>query len=56
MKRIVFAYLMLVAGCIIARAQSPEVLDSAIVSDYRPRSDRKTGKFLLVLFLYLTFL
>lgn len=42
MKRIVFAYLMLVAGCIIARAQSPEVLDSAIVSDYRPRSDRKT--------------
>jgi len=42
MKRIVITYMMLFICCIIASAQKHETIDSVVVTDYRPRSDKKT--------------
>ena len=42
MKRLFVTYMMLLVFCIILPAQNNEVLDSVVVTDYRPRSDKKT--------------
>lgn len=42
MKRFLTAYILIALHCIILPAQNHEKLDSAVVTDYRPRSDRKT--------------
>ena len=42
MKRTIITYMMLFISCIISSAQNHETIDSVVVTDYRPRSDKKT--------------
>ena len=42
MKRTIITYMMLFISCIIASAQNHETIDSVVVTDYRPRADKKT--------------